>query len=298
MTSMATSASATSPYGCSVRRLVRSCASRASTRSGAATCRRRTSTPSSRAGTRWRATCSTWSRRPTAFADEPRISHRQVADASRARRLAKMLTDDMTRSAPGARASAAEAVEVSRGSAACRIGWFRDRKLNDPPSVLPNEARGAPGDPQAADVHGRGAGALLPVPLCRPPRPSTGGGGPKPGSNPHATWKPPTGAAFNYPVGSHAARTVLVRRVIAAIDHTLGGETIRIAAYSFDRTDVMNALAGRAPPRGPRPDRPQRQLVLPPDVPPAPGVRPQLRATRASWCSARVPAGVARATST
>ncbi len=44
---------------------------------------------------------------------------------------------------------------------------------------------------------------------------------------------------------------MLVRRVIAAIDHTLGGETIRIAAYSFDRTDVMNALL-RAHQRGVR----------------------------------------------
>ncbi len=82
-----------------------------------------------------------------------------------------------------------------------------------------------------------GAGAVLPTAQA-----TTGGGGPTPGSSPHATWKPPTGAAFNYPVGSYAARTVLVRRVIAAIDHTLGGETIRMAAYSFQRTDVMNAL--------------------------------------------------------
>ena len=91
-----------------------------------------------------------------------------------------------------------------------------------------------------------GAGAAVPTAQA-----TTGGGGPKPGTNPHATWKPPTGAAFNYPVGSQAARTVLVRRVIAAIDHTLGGETIRIAAYSFDRTDVMNALL-RARHRGVR----------------------------------------------
>ena len=81
------------------------------------------------------------------------------------------------------------------------------------------------------------AGAALPTAQA-----TTGGGGPRPGTNPHATWKPAPGAAFNYPVGSGQARTVLVRRVIAAIDHTLGGETIRIAAYSFDRTDVMNAL--------------------------------------------------------
>jgi hypothetical protein len=80
---------------------------------------------------------------------------------------------------------------------------------------------------------------------------TTGGGDPQPGSGPHVTWKPPTGAAFNYPVGSRAARTALVRRVIAAVDHTVGGETIRIAAYSFDRSDVMKALL-RAHHRGAR----------------------------------------------
>lgn len=77
---------------------------------------------------------------------------------------------------------------------------------------------------------------------------STGGGG-SPGGGLHTTWKPAPGAAFNYPVGGTAARTALVRRVIAAINHTPRGETIRIAAYSFDRTDVMNALL-RAHSRG------------------------------------------------
>ena len=80
---------------------------------------------------------------------------------------------------------------------------------------------------------------------------TTGGDGPQPGSSPHTSWKPAAGAAFNNPVGGVKTRTVLVRRVIAAIDHTLGGETIRIAAYSFDRTDVMNALL-RAHKRGAR----------------------------------------------
>jgi hypothetical protein len=80
---------------------------------------------------------------------------------------------------------------------------------------------------------------------------TTGGDGPQPGSSPHTNWKPAAGAAFNNPVGGVKTRTVLVRRVIAAIDHTLGGETIRIAAYSFDRTDVMNALL-RAHQRGAR----------------------------------------------
>jgi hypothetical protein len=70
---------------------------------------------------------------------------------------------------------------------------------------------------------------------------STGGGG-SPGGGLNTTWKPARGAAFNYPVGGFAARTVLVRRVIAAINHTPRGESIKIAAYSFDRTDVMKAL--------------------------------------------------------
>ena len=70
---------------------------------------------------------------------------------------------------------------------------------------------------------------------------STGGGG-SPGGGLHTTWKPAGGAAFNYPVGGVAARTALVRRVIAAINHTPRGESIKIAAYSFDRTDVMKSL--------------------------------------------------------
>ena len=137
------------------------------------------------------------------------------------------------------------------------------------------------------------AGAAVPTAQA-----TTGGGGPKPGTSPHATWKPPTGAAFNYPVGSHAARTVLVRRVIAAINHTLGGETIRIAAYSFDRTDVMNALLA-AHRRGVR-----VQIVLndnwfsPPDLPPAPGVRAQPQPQELRGVLPAGPAAVARATST
>jgi phosphatidylserine/phosphatidylglycerophosphate/cardiolipin synthase-like enzyme len=56
------------------------------------------------------------------------------------------------------------------------------------------------------------------------------------------TWVPPGGVAFNQPVGSGAQRTTLVRRVINAVDHTPRGATIRIAAYSFDRKDVADAL--------------------------------------------------------
>jgi len=81
---------------------------------------------------------------------------------------------------------------------------------------------------------------------------STGGGGTgSPGGGLNTSWRPAAGAAFNYPVGGVAARTALVRRVIAAINHTPRGEFIRIAAYSFDRRDVMNALL-RAHHRGVR----------------------------------------------
>jgi hypothetical protein len=55
-------------------------------------------------------------------------------------------------------------------------------------------------------------------------------------------WIPPSGAAFNMPRGGVKARTKLVRRVIAAINHAPKDSTIRFAMYSFDRRDVANAL--------------------------------------------------------
>ncbi|WP_182920380.1 phospholipase D-like domain-containing protein [Nocardioides cavernaquae] len=63
------------------------------------------------------------------------------------------------------------------------------------------------------------------------------------------TWVPPGGAAFNNPVAGYTGRTALVRRVIAAVDHSPRGSVIRIAAYSFDRKDVADALV-RAHRRG------------------------------------------------
>lgn len=56
------------------------------------------------------------------------------------------------------------------------------------------------------------------------------------------TWVPPAGVAFNKPRGGQKARTKLVRQVIAGIKHSPPGSTIKIAAYSFDRRDVANAL--------------------------------------------------------
>lgn len=63
------------------------------------------------------------------------------------------------------------------------------------------------------------------------------------------TWTPPGGVVFNNPVGGYSARTAIVRRVINAIDHSPARSTIRIAAYSFDRKDVADALV-RAHRRG------------------------------------------------
>lgn len=51
-------------------------------------------------------------------------------------------------------------------------------------------------------------------------------------------WRPPLGPVFNNPIGTSAQARAIVTRVIAAIQHTQRGETIRIAVYSFDRADV------------------------------------------------------------
>ncbi|MEZ5091611.1 phospholipase D-like domain-containing protein [Nocardioides sp.] len=56
------------------------------------------------------------------------------------------------------------------------------------------------------------------------------------------SWKPAPGAAFNNPLGSIGEKTKLMSRIVAAINHTPKGEYIRIAAYSFDRQSVLDAL--------------------------------------------------------
>jgi phosphatidylserine/phosphatidylglycerophosphate/cardiolipin synthase-like enzyme len=53
-------------------------------------------------------------------------------------------------------------------------------------------------------------------------------------------WKPYLGPTFNDP-GRKGSR-VIVKRVIKAIRHTRRGATIRIATYSFDRSEVAAAL--------------------------------------------------------
>ncbi|MFI2708037.1 phospholipase D-like domain-containing protein, partial [Nocardioides sp. CER28] len=60
-------------------------------------------------------------------------------------------------------------------------------------------------------------------------------------------WKPRLGPIFNDP-GRKGSKAI-VNRVLAAINHTPKGETIRMATYSFDRSDVASALL-RARKRG------------------------------------------------
>lgn len=55
-------------------------------------------------------------------------------------------------------------------------------------------------------------------------------------------WRPPLGPVFNDPLGTPEQQRAIVTRLIAAIDHTRRGATIKIAVYSFDRTDVIAAL--------------------------------------------------------
>ncbi len=56
------------------------------------------------------------------------------------------------------------------------------------------------------------------------------------------SWVPPSGVAFNLPRSGAKARTKLIRRVIAGINHAPKGSTIRFAMYSFDRKDVTQAI--------------------------------------------------------
>ncbi len=55
-------------------------------------------------------------------------------------------------------------------------------------------------------------------------------------------WRPAQGAAFNNPLGRIGEKAKLMSRIVAAINHTPKGEYIRIAAYSFDRQSVLDAL--------------------------------------------------------
>jgi phosphatidylserine/phosphatidylglycerophosphate/cardiolipin synthase-like enzyme len=55
-------------------------------------------------------------------------------------------------------------------------------------------------------------------------------------------WRPRLGVVFNDPLGAKADAQAIIRRVVAAIRHTPKGATVRIAVYSFDRSEVASAL--------------------------------------------------------
>jgi hypothetical protein len=62
-------------------------------------------------------------------------------------------------------------------------------------------------------------------------------------------WRPQLGPVFNNPLGKPAAQKAIVIRLVKAINHAKRGSVIRIAVYSFDRSDVLSALR-RARKRG------------------------------------------------
>ena len=89
-------------------------------------------------------------------------------------------------------------------------------------------------------------GLALALGLASAPTPATADD-PAPVATVHAKaaakkWKPAPGAAFNNPLGRIPEKAKLMSRIIAAINHTPKGEYIRIAAYSFDRQSVLDAL--------------------------------------------------------
>ncbi|MFT4263157.1 MAG: phospholipase D-like domain-containing protein [Nocardioides sp.] len=55
-------------------------------------------------------------------------------------------------------------------------------------------------------------------------------------------WRPTLGPIFNNPLGSNAQASAIVRRVYKAIMHAPKGSSIRIAVYSFDRSEIAYAL--------------------------------------------------------
>jgi phosphatidylserine/phosphatidylglycerophosphate/cardiolipin synthase-like enzyme len=57
-----------------------------------------------------------------------------------------------------------------------------------------------------------------------------------------AAFTPQPGPIFNNPTGNQAARTRILHHIIASINAAPRFSTIRIAAYSFDRQDVADAL--------------------------------------------------------
>jgi phosphatidylserine/phosphatidylglycerophosphate/cardiolipin synthase-like enzyme len=57
-----------------------------------------------------------------------------------------------------------------------------------------------------------------------------------------AAYQPPPGALFNNPYGAPAAQNRIMRHVREAVVNAPAGSTIRLAAYSFDRADIADAL--------------------------------------------------------
>jgi phosphatidylserine/phosphatidylglycerophosphate/cardiolipin synthase-like enzyme len=55
-------------------------------------------------------------------------------------------------------------------------------------------------------------------------------------------WLPATGGWFNDPWGPQESKFRIERQIVAAIQHARKGSKIRIAVYSFDRTNVAKAL--------------------------------------------------------
>jgi phosphatidylserine/phosphatidylglycerophosphate/cardiolipin synthase-like enzyme len=76
---------------------------------------------------------------------------------------------------------------------------------------------------------------LLAVSLLAAPTPAGAAGTRK-------RWEPPTGGFFNDPWGSVDQKYHIERQLLAMIRHAHRGSHIRVAVYSFDRTNVAEAL--------------------------------------------------------
>ena len=74
-------------------------------------------------------------------------------------------------------------------------------------------------------------GSLLAVPTAAPAEAAA-----------HKPWRPTTGGFFNDPWGTTDQKFHIERQIVGAIQHAKKGSHIRIAVYSFDRTNVAQAL--------------------------------------------------------
>jgi phosphatidylserine/phosphatidylglycerophosphate/cardiolipin synthase-like enzyme len=57
-----------------------------------------------------------------------------------------------------------------------------------------------------------------------------------------AAYAPTPGAAFNDPTGSRSQQTLLMDKIMEAVDNVPAGSIIRFVAYSFDHQDMADAL--------------------------------------------------------